>query len=57
MKTLRSRNPVMFDLVLFLSFTLFAFLAYAMSEQFGMVGALTGIVLLAITSVTMVLSR
>jgi hypothetical protein len=57
MKAQRKRNPVLFDLALFLAFTLASFSAYALTEAGGSVGAVISLALLGGISLILVLSR
>jgi hypothetical protein len=57
MKPLRKKNPLIFDLVLFLAFTVASFAAYLLTEAAGMSGAIISIVLLSLLSVSLIISR
>jgi hypothetical protein len=57
MKSLRKRNPMIFDLILFIAFTLAAFGAFALSDAAGASGALIAIAILSAVSILLVVSR
>jgi hypothetical protein len=56
-KSLRKRNPVLFDLALFLAFTLASFAAYALTEAGGTPGAVISLAILGLIGLILVLSR
>lgn len=57
MKSIRKRNPLMFDLGLFLAFTIASFAAFALTEAAGAEGAIASIAILAAICLGLVFSR
>ncbi len=57
MKAVRKLNPLMFDLALFIGFTLGSFAALLLTDAAGSAGAIISILILALISITLVLSR
>jgi hypothetical protein len=57
MKALRKHNPLMFDLALFLSFTIMSFLAFAMTDAWGVSGAVISVGALVAISLMLIFSR
>lgn len=57
MKSIRKKNALIFDLVLFLAFTIISFVAYLVTDMAGSTGAVMSIVALAIISAVLVISR
>lgn len=57
MKSLRVRNPLLFDSVVLAAFTAIALAAYLLTEAANTAGALIAISALAVTCVILVISR
>jgi hypothetical protein len=57
MKALRKRNALLFDLTLFLSFTVVSFFAYMMTNSFDATGAIASLGLLAVICLVLIISR
>lgn len=57
MKSIRKRNPLMFDLGLFLAFTVASFAAFALTETAGTEGAIASIAILAAICLGLIFSR
>lgn len=57
MKSIRKRNPLVFDATLLVGFIAIAFLAYTLASESDQTGALVGLIGLAIICVVLVISR
>lgn len=57
MKSIRKRNPLIFDATLLVGFIAIAFLANSLASETGQSGALAGLIGLAIICVVLVISR
>lgn len=57
MKSLRARNPLLFDAVVLAAFTVIALAAYLLTESANTTGALIAISALAITCAILIVSR
>lgn len=57
MKSVRQRNPLVFDASLLVGFIAIAFLAYSLASSSGDTGALIGVLGLAAICVILVISR
>jgi hypothetical protein len=57
MKSLRKRNALVFDLTLFILFTLSSFLAYVLTESAGSTGAVASLIILSLICLSLIVSR
>jgi hypothetical protein len=57
MNTLRKKNSLLFDLTLFLVFTIASFGSYVLAREAGATGATVALAILAMTCLIMVISR
>ncbi len=57
MKAVRKKNPLIFDLILFLAFGLASFAAYLVTDAAGVAGAVTSIAVLAGICLILIFSR
>jgi hypothetical protein len=57
MKSIRKRNPLMFDLALFLAFSIVSLCAYLITNEVGIAGALFSIAMLSLISLALIFSR
>ena len=57
MKSIRKKNALIFDLVLFLAFAGMSFAAYLLTDAAGATGAVIGIAALTIISLVLIISR
>jgi hypothetical protein len=56
-KSLRKKNALLFDLVLFLAFAIACFAAYLLTDNAGQTGAIVSIAVLGTISLTLIFSR
>lgn len=57
MKALRKRNALIFDVAIFLGFTVASFAAYVLTDWAGTTGAVISITLLGIICLSLIISR